>query len=158
MAASCAQSSSAGSRRAPFYSRRCIRRIRVGRAAALPHPRPRRQDYFAVSKLLTRLDSGEGDYLFEIESDIMLRRKLQVFARVIGATEKACIDFADGYRKFEPGLLAQGGLGGPPGPLGLAIAYDSRPLFVEFAWHLMEATYLWPPWLSESFHPRLCLM
>jgi hypothetical protein len=38
-----------------------------------------------------------------------------------------------------------GGPGGTRGPLGLAIAYNSYPLPVEFAWDLMEVTYLWPP-------------
>ena len=47
-----------------------------------------------------------------------------------------------------------GGPGGPPGPLGLAIAQDSDPLPVELAWDLMEVTYLWPPLLSGSYHPR----
>jgi hypothetical protein len=39
-------------------------------------------------------------------------------------------------------------------PLGLAIASDSYPRPVEVAWNLMEVTYLWPPWLSGSYHPR----
>jgi hypothetical protein len=28
---------------------------------------------------------------------------------------------------------------------------------VEFAWDLMEASYLWPPWLTGSYHPRCCI-
>ena len=38
-----------------------------------------------------------------------------------------------------------GGAGGPPGPLGLAIPYDSYPCLVEFASDLMEVTYRWTP-------------
>eukprot|EP01051_Picozoa_sp_SAG22_P001072 SAG22_NODE_38_length_26325_cov_107.302067_10_plen_84_part_00 len=34
------------------------------------------KDFANIAKLMTRLDSGEGDYLFEIESDIMLRRQV----------------------------------------------------------------------------------
>ena len=47
-----------------------------------------------------------------------------------------------------------GGPGEPPGPLGLEIAKDSYPLPIEFAWLLMEVSYLRPPWLSGSYHPR----
>jgi hypothetical protein len=36
----------------------------------------------------------------------------------------------------------------------LAIAYDFYPLPVEFAWDLMEVTYLCYPWLTGSYHPR----
>jgi hypothetical protein len=43
-----------------------------------------------------------------------------------------------------PGMVTQGARG-PPGPLGLAIASDSDPLPIEFAWDLMEVTYIWPP-------------
>ena len=49
-----------------------------------------------------------------------------------------------------------GGPGGPPGPLGLAIPYDSGPLPTESAGDLMEVAYHRPPWLSGSYHPRLC--
>jgi hypothetical protein len=31
---------------------------------------------------------------------------------------------------------------------------DSYPLPIEVAWDLLEVTYLRPPWLSESCHPR----
>ena len=47
-----------------------------------------------------------------------------------------------------------GGPGGPSSPLGLAIAYDSYPLPIDFAWDLMEVTYIWPPWMTGSCHPR----
>jgi hypothetical protein len=33
-------------------------------------------------------------------------------------------------------------------------AKDSYPLHVEFAWDLMEATYLWPPWMTGNYHPH----
>jgi hypothetical protein len=45
-----------------------------------------------------------------------------------------------------PGTAARPSLArGRPGPLGPAIAYESCPLHNEFAWDLMEITYLWPP-------------
>jgi hypothetical protein len=47
-----------------------------------------------------------------------------------------------------------GGQGGPPGPLGLAIPQHSDPHPIALAWELMEAAYLWPPWLTGSYHPR----
>jgi hypothetical protein len=53
------------------------------------------------------------------------------------------------------GMLPQGGQGGPPGSLGLAIVLDSDPLPLRFARDLMEVTYIWPPWLTGSHHPRL---
>eukprot|EP01050_Picozoa_sp_SAG11_P051591 SAG11_NODE_29407_length_311_cov_0.726415_1_plen_71_part_01 len=48
------------------------------------------KDFYSISKLLTRLDSGEGDYLFEIESDVMLRRKMQGLSRLLSTTESEC--------------------------------------------------------------------
>eukprot|EP01052_Picozoa_sp_SAG31_P009142 SAG31_NODE_475_length_15172_cov_4.834273_2_plen_742_part_00 len=59
------------------------------------------KDFSNISKLLTRLDSLEGDYLFEIESNVMLRRKIQQLSRNLSVTENECARFADGYGKYE---------------------------------------------------------
>jgi hypothetical protein len=67
--------------------------------------------------------------------------------------------------EYAPGMLTQGGPAVyprvhtygrvyTPGPLGLAIAYDSYPVHIALAWDLMEVTYICHPWLSESYHPR----
>ena len=48
-------------------------------------------------------------------------------------------------------------LGGPREPLGslgLAIPQHSHPLHIGFVWVLTEVTYIWPPWLSGSYHLR----
>jgi hypothetical protein len=50
--------------------------------------------------------------------------------------------------------LAQGGHGGPLGPLACRFPCDSAPLFVAFACDRMDVTYLWSPWLSERHHRR----
>ena len=49
-------------------------------------------------------------------------------------------------------MLTQVGSRGHPAPL----ASHSNPLRIEFVWDLMEVTYRRPPWLSGSYHPRLC--
>jgi hypothetical protein len=56
--------------------------------------------------------------------------------------------YMNGFRAWYDKIIMDansGGPGGPPGPLGLSIARDSHPLPFEFAWDLVEVTYLWPP-------------
>jgi hypothetical protein len=52
------------------------------------------------------------------------------------------------------GMLTQGVPGSRPAPLASRLHRISYPLPIEFAWDLMEVTYILPPWLSESYHPR----
>jgi hypothetical protein len=52
-------------------------------------------------------------------------------------------------------MLTQGGPGGPPGPLGLAIASDSYPLPSEFAWVRMEVPCLWHPLAERELSPQV---
>ena len=59
------------------------------------------KDFSNISKLVTRLDTGEGDYLYEIEFDTMLMARVQDMSVLLAKTEQACQDFADGYGKFE---------------------------------------------------------
>jgi hypothetical protein len=55
-----------------------------------------------------------------------------------------------------PGMLSQGGQGGRPARLASRLHRVPTPLPIEFAWGLMAVTYIFPPWLSESYHPRCC--
>ena len=52
------------------------------------------------------------------------------------------------------GMLTQGARGArPPWPRDCIGFPPALP--VGFAWDLMKVTYLWPPWLTGSYQPRL---
>jgi hypothetical protein len=58
----------------------------------------------------------------------------------------------------DQGCELRGARGGRPAPLASRLHRISYPLPIGFARDLMEVSYHWPPWLSESYHPRICLM
>ena len=59
------------------------------------------KDLQIIGKLMTRLDTGEGNYLCEIEMDIKLMQTTQKMNSLLSKTEAACQELSDGYGKFE---------------------------------------------------------
>ena len=59
------------------------------------------KDFCNIAKFIARVDTKEGDYLYEIEEDISLVTCFQELNMILLETEKECTMFADTYRKFE---------------------------------------------------------
>ena len=59
------------------------------------------KDFTNIGKFIARLDTGEGDYLYEIDEDLAIVNKLQELNAALSSTEQECMAFADSYMKFE---------------------------------------------------------
>jgi dynein heavy chain len=58
------------------------------------------KDFANIAKLVARLDTGEGDYLYEMEEDTRLVMKMEQLNVRMRDTEEACLAFAESYAKF----------------------------------------------------------
>ena len=59
------------------------------------------KDFMNVAKFVARLDTQEGDYLYEMEEDPQLVFLTQELNILLNRVEIACQAFAAGYRKYE---------------------------------------------------------
>ena len=59
------------------------------------------KDFMNIAKFIARLDTGEGDYLYEVDEDLAIVNKLQTINATLASTEQECAAFADSYMKFE---------------------------------------------------------
>ena len=59
------------------------------------------KDFLNIGKFIARLDTQEGDYLYEIDEDLEIINKMQELNAALSSTEQECIAFADSYMKFE---------------------------------------------------------
>jgi dynein heavy chain len=58
------------------------------------------KDFLNVAKFVARLDTGEGDYLYEIDEDLSIVVKVQEMNALLDRTQADCQAFAAGYEKF----------------------------------------------------------